>query len=151
VKVVNLCWAIGENIFVMTRTKYRRGLGVLISVLSAMMVLVSSAAAANAPGEKEDPYQALLRQQIQKINLTEEQADKFRARFRDYVEDRNGATRRVSRSGGDLGVRVRRDLKRTARKAVNSISSVLTAEQLEHYEELLKIANEQYMFNAGLL
>ncbi|HJP50173.1 MAG: hypothetical protein QGH99_07765 [Pseudomonadales bacterium] len=135
----------------MTRTKYRRGLGVLISVLSAMMVLVSSAAAANAPGEKEDPYQALLRQQIQKINLTEEQADKFRARFRDYVEDRNGATRRVSRSGGDLGVRVRRDLKRTARKAVNSISSVLTAEQLEHYEELLKIANEQYMFNAGLL
>jgi len=69
---------------VMTRTKYRRGLGVLISVLSAMMVLVSSAAAANAPGEKEDPYQALLRQQIQKINLTEEQEEQFQ-RFDEWA------------------------------------------------------------------
>lgn len=127
----------------------------LIVVLIAVVTLGSSASAApdsfGTRSQQEDPYQKLVLQQIEKIAPTVEQLAPFREQMREYFKMRNGALRRISRQGGDLDVRVARDLNRCARQAVKAMSKVLTPEQLEHYEKLVAIGNEQYLMNAGLL
>jgi hypothetical protein len=123
-------------------------------------VILSACLASSAWGAKDsfgtkkagaDEYQKQLMQQIQLVNPTADQLESFRQIMREYFEMRNGATRRISRQGGDIDVRVMRDLRRCARESLEAMSAVLTPEQLVHYERLVEIGNEQYMFNAGLL
>lgn len=127
----------------------------LIAVLVATVILGSSVSAGpdsfGTRSQQEDPYQKLVLQQIEKIAPTVEQLAPFREQMREYFKMRNGALRRISRQGGDLDVRVARDLNRCARQAVKAMSKVLTPAQLEHYEKLVAIGNEQYLMNAGLL
>ena len=101
--------------------------------------------------QKDDPYQQRLLAQIQLIAPTAEQTESFRTIMRDYFQMRNGATRRISRQGGDIDVKVTRELRRCARESVETMSKVLTAGQLAQYEKFVEIGNEQYMANAGLL
>jgi hypothetical protein len=132
-----------------------RGIMLLVVVvLATVSVETSVYAAADSFGtknKKEDPYQKQLLAQIEKIGLTSEQVGPFKALMSEYFKMRNGAIRRISRQGGDLDVKVLRDLRRCARQALEDMAKVLTAEQLSHYEKLVEIGNEQYMMNAGLL
>ena len=137
------------------QTESTLGIRQLIPLLFATMILASSASAApDAYGtiqQQEDPYQNLLVEQIHLIAPTAEQTEDFRVLLREYFDMRNGATRRISRQGGDIDMKVSRELRRCARDAVEAMSKVLTAEQLIHYEKLVEIGNEQYLANAGLL
>ncbi len=101
--------------------------------------------------QQDDPYQQLLLAQIQLIAPTAEQTESFRTIMREYFKMRNGATRRISRQGGDIDVKVTRELRRCGRESMEAMSKVLTPEQLAQYEKLVEIGNEQYMANAGLL
>jgi hypothetical protein len=126
-----------------------------IVVLAATVTLGSSVWASpdgfGGKNQQDDPYKQLLLAQIQLIAPTAEQNESFRELMREYFKMRNGATRRISRQGGDIDKKVTRDLRRCAREAVEAMSKVLTARQLIHYEKLVEIGNEQYMANAGLL
>jgi hypothetical protein len=102
-------------------------------------------------GQQEDPYQQMLLDQIRLIAPTAEQTEPFRKLLREYFKMRNGATRRISRQGGDIDVKVSRELRRCGRESVEAMSEVLTPRQLEQYERLVEIGNEQYMAKAGLL
>ena len=138
-----------------TRSTLTNGFIRVIPLLFATMILASTATASpdgfGGKNQQEDPYQELLAQQIQLIAPTEEQTEAFREGLREYFDMRNGSTRRIGRQGGDVDVRVSRELRRCARASVEAMSKVLTAEQLPHYEKLVEIGNEQYMANAGLL
>jgi biopolymer transport protein ExbB/TolQ len=127
---------------------YIRGSKQSLRMIIIAMSLVFSAVHA---GQPTDEYQQRVLLQIQKIQLTEDQTASFRLNFQAFYKARNGATRRISRSGGDLKVRINRELRKTADKAVKKMSTVLTAEQLQHYSELVKIANNQYLAKSGLL
>ena len=131
---------------------YRLYSTAIMPLISALMgvIFVVSAAEAASPGD-EDPYEKMVLEQIKKISPTTEQIEPFRQVFRDYYGERNGSTRRVARSGGDLAIRVRRDLNRVGRNSVEDMSVVLDPEQLKLYEELVRIGNEQYLANSGLL
>ena len=95
-------------------------------------------------------YEARLRLQLEKTAVTTEQYDAFREVLREYHEARNGATRRVSRQGGDIPTRVARDLRRLASRTLKDMEDILQPEQLAHMEKYLELANEQYMTQAGL-
>lgn len=139
----------------MHTTTLTRGVIRLIAVLVAALTFGSSVAAVpdsfGLKSQQEDPYEKRILQQIEKMVLTAKQVAPFREQMRGYFKMRNGATRRISRQGGDVDVRVRRDLNRCARQAVKAMSKVLTPGQLAHYQKLVEIGNEQYMMNAGLL
>ena len=120
-------------------------IGVTILAMSVMFSL------ATAEQSQSDEYQQRVLLKIQKIQLTEDQIAPFRQNLQAFYKTRNGATRRISRSGGDLKVRIKRELRRTADKAVRKMSTVLTAEQLGQYSELVTIANNQYLAKSGLL
>ncbi len=130
-------------------TKYARVSVTQIPVILALIFLTAQLQAADS--RDQDPYQLKVLKKIDHIQPTSEQMEAFRANLREYYSERNGSVRRVARSGGDLPIRVRRDLARVARQSVKSMSEVLNDQQLEHYEELVQIANEQYIFKSGLL
>ncbi len=127
----------------------------LIAILvTSMMLALPASAAKDAYGTKklgEDPYQAVILQQIRKIAATAEQMEPFRAELRNYFKIRNGSTRRISRQGGDIAIKVSRDLRRCAKKSVEAMSKVLTPDQLKLYEELVELGNKQYLTNSGLI
>ena len=99
----------------------------------------------------EVDYEGRLLDQVEMTAVTEAQYDAFREMLQNYREARNGAVRRVSRQGGDIPTRVRRDLRRLAKRTVKEMGEVLMPEQLPHVEKYLELANEQYMVQAGLL
>jgi hypothetical protein len=120
---------------------------VRMTIIAISLVFSVVHAGQSQPNE----YQPRVLLKIQKIQLTEDQIAPFRQNLQAFYKTRNGATRRISRSGGDLKVRIKRELRKTADKAVKKMSTVLTAEQLGHYSELVKIANNQYLAKSGLL
>ncbi len=107
-------------------------------------------AAGQFAGAAEKSYEERLRLQIEMAAVTTAQYDAFREVLSDYHEARNGATRRVSRQGGDIPTRVARDLRRLANRTLKDMGEVLEPEQLEHMERYLELSNEQYMTQAGL-
>ncbi|HIG61653.1 MAG TPA: hypothetical protein EYQ22_12270 [Gammaproteobacteria bacterium] len=121
----------------------------LIKITFVAMSLIFSVV--HTAQSQPDEYQQRVLLQIQKIELTEDQTASFRLNLQAFYKARNGATRRISRSGGDLKVRIKRELRKTADKAVKKMSTVLTPEQLGNYSELVKIANDQYLAKSGLL
>jgi hypothetical protein len=94
--------------------------------------------------------QKVILEQLNKIGPNTEQLEAFRSVFRSYYQDRNDASRRVLRTGGDVAIKMRMKLDRITEKSINSMSPVLTVEQMKQYQELLNIANEQFMASAGL-
>jgi preprotein translocase subunit SecF len=120
-------------------------IGVTILAMSVMFSL------ATAEQSQSDEYQQRVLLQIQKLQLTEEQLEPFRKNLQAFYKARNGVTRRISRQGGDLEVRIGRELRKTRDKAVKKMATVLRAEQLEQYREIVKIASDQYLNKAGLL
>jgi len=120
-------------------------IGVTILAMSVMFSL------ATAEQSQSDEYQQRVLLQIQKLQLTEEQLEPFRKNLQAFYKARNGVTRRISRQGGDLEVRIGRELRKTRDKAVKKMATVLRAEQLERYREIVKIASDQYLNKAGLL
>lgn len=124
----------------------------LFRILVAMVVVVSPLSATeDSPGAVENPDQREVLQQIEKINLTAEQVQPFQKLLRQYYGKRNGATRRIARQGGNIPVKVRRDVRRVARLSVKAMTEVLTPEQIIQYEKLMEICNRQYLVSAGLL
>jgi preprotein translocase subunit SecF len=121
----------------------------LIGVTVLAMGVVFSLATAEQ--SQSDEYQQRVLLQIQKLQLTEEQLEPFRKNLQAFYKARNGVTRRISRQGGDLEVRIGRELRKTRDKAVKKMATVLRAEQLERYREIVKIASDQYLNKAGLL
>ena len=121
----------------------------LIGVTVLAMGVVFSLATAEQP--QSDEYQQRVLLQIQKLQLTEEQLEPFRKNLEAFYKTRNGVTRRISRQGGDLEIRISRELRKTRDKAVKKMATVLTAEQLEQYREIVQIASDQYLNKAGLL
>ena len=105
---------------------------------------------AQAGGAAEKSYEERMRLQLELAAVTPAQYDAFREVLRDYHQARNGATRRVSRQGGDIPTRVARDLRRLASRTLKDLGEILAPEQLEHIESYLELANEQYMTQAGL-
>ena len=120
-------------------------IGVTILAMSVMFSL------ATAEQSQSDEYQQRVLLQIQKLQLTEEQLEPFRKNLEAFYKTRNGVTRRISRQGGDLEIRISRELRKTRDKAVKKMATVLTAEQLEQYREIVQIASDQYLNKAGLL
>ncbi len=106
--------------------------------------------AAEVAATAERSYEERMRLQLELAAVTPAQYDAFREVLRDYHQARNGATRRVSRQGGDIPTRVARDLRRLASRTLKDLGEVLEPEQLEHIESYLELANEQYMTQAGL-
>ena len=98
----------------------------------------------------EVDYEGRLLDQVEMTAVTEAQYDAFQEVLQNYHEARNGVIR-VSRQGGDIPTRVRRDLRRLAKRTVKKMGEVLMPEQLPHVEKYLELANEQYMVQAGLL
>jgi Tfp pilus assembly protein PilV len=120
-------------------------IGVTVLAMTAVFSL------ATAEQSQSDEYQQRVLLQIQKLQLNEEQLEPFRKNLQAFYKARNGVTRRISRSGGDLEVRISRELRKTRDKAVKKMATVLTPEQLEQYREIVKIASDQYLNKAGLL
>ena len=113
-----------------------------------MLAIVLGVAQAGWAAEKS--YEDRMRLQLELAAVTPAQYDAFREVLRGYHQARNGATRRVSRQGGDIPTRVARDLRRLASRTLKDLGEVLAPEQLEHVESYLELANEQYMTQAGL-
>ena len=110
------------------------------------MIAVSTVFAASAPG---DPQKEIL-DQVNKVAPTAEQLDDFRDIFREYYRQRNDASRRILRTGGDVAIKVEMKLRKITEESIKSMSVVLTDKQLDNYRELLRIANVQFLESAGL-
>ena len=113
-------------------------------------ILAVALGVAQAAWSAEKSYEDRMRLQLELAAVTPAQYDAFREVLRDYHQARDGATRRVSRQGGDIPTRVARDLRRLASRTLKDLGEILDPEQLEHIESYLELANEQYMAQAGL-
>ena len=119
-------------------------------MLPLVTCLLLLPATATAQESQSDPYQRKVIIQLNKINPTADQLGEFQKRLKAYYQKRNKATRRVS-SGGDLAVTVRRELRKVKESSLEDMAGLLTENQMQHYEDLLDMANKQYLYHAGLL
>ena len=95
-----------------------------------IMLMASSAFAASPPN---DPNQDILKQ-INEIAPNAEQLDGFKEVFRDYNRQRDDASRRILRTGGDVAIKMEMKLSQITEESIESMSAVITAEQLEKYK-----------------
>jgi len=114
---------------------------------SLAIMLMASYALAASP--LSDPNQEILKQ-INRIAPNDEQLDGFKEVFREYYRQRNDASRRILRTGGDVAIKMEMKLSQITEESIESMSEVITAEQLEKYKELLHMANEQFLSSSGL-
>ncbi|HIG38927.1 MAG: hypothetical protein ABGY96_02635 [bacterium] len=123
------------------------GLGGSRVLISLSIVLIAlSAFAENPPG---DPNQEILKQ-LNEIAPNAEQLDAFKEVFREYYRQRNDASRRILRTGGDVAIKMEMKLSQITAESIESMSAVITAEQLEKYEVLLGMLNQQFLASSGL-
>lgn len=108
-----------------------------------VLAMISSAFAAGDPNKE-------IMDQVNKVAPTEEQLEEFRRVFKEYYRQRKDASRRAMRNGGDVAVKVTMKLDKISVNSIESMSKVLTEEQLEEYKVLLAIANGHFLASAGL-